>query len=140
MPLLPGTAYTWRIDSFAISFLNNQDKSSISIVHCGPLVTGFPLIVHGGILGALLDEALARTAFMNFAIPTGVTANLHLTYKYPTVANQFIVIKTKTEKVENSRKAQVSGVVESLDGNLLLEASGLFVQPKSYKLKSMEGL
>ena len=49
------------------------------------------------------------------------------------VSRQFIVIKTRIGEV-NGRKATVSGTVEDLQGTVLVEASGMFVQPRYAKL------
>lgn len=119
-----------------VVFVNNEKKNATFVLHVGHKVTGFPTIVHGGVLAALLDEALGQTAFLSFPESTGVTANLKLKYKAPTFAHQFIVIKTETEKVEG-RKATVKGCVETLQGQKLVEAEALFVVPKTYKLKKI---
>lgn len=119
-----------------VVFTNNEQKSATIVLHVGHKVTGFPAIVHGGVLATLLDEALGRTAFLSLPESTGVTANLKLKYKAPTFAHQFIVIKTETEKVDG-RKAFVKGCVETLHGQKLVEANALFVVPKDYKLKKI---
>lgn len=122
-------------------FVDKENKSTISIAHCGRKLTGFPLIVHGGILGTLLDEALGRTAFLSFDEPVGVTANLTLNYKSPTMAHQFLIVKTSTDESNTTnKKAKVMGTIETVNGKKLVEAEGLFVVPRNYKLKSMKGL
>jgi hypothetical protein len=57
------------------------------------------------------------------ALPTniGVTATLDLAYKKPTFANQFVMIKTELLEVKG-RKAWVQGRIESLEGEVLVEA------------------
>lgn len=77
-------------------------------------------IIHGGLLATILDEALARTAFMNLPSKIGVTANLDINYKLPTKADQFIVVKTRIAEVKG-RKATVIGQVEDLNGKILVE-------------------
>jgi acyl-CoA thioesterase FadM len=61
-------------------------------------------------------------AIVNLPEKVGVTAQLSLNYRAPTMADQFIVIKTKLGEVKG-RKAYVTGRVETLDGTLLVEAS-----------------
>lgn len=122
-------------------FTDRESKSAIIVVHVGRKVTGFPMIVHGGILATLLDEALGRTAFMSFPAGVGVTANLSLQYKAPSIAHQFLVIRTSTDQVNSSgTKASVSGTVETLKGKLLVKSSAVFVVPKHFQLKRLEGL
>lgn len=120
-------------------FVNVQDKKAISVVHCGHRLVGLPMMIHGGVLGTLLDEALGRTAFLS-TDGTGVTANLKINYKKPTIAHQFLVIKTLTERSEDNRKAWVAGTIETLDGKVLVDATALFVAPKKLKLKKMTDL
>jgi hypothetical protein len=76
-----------------------------------------------------LDEALARTATSNLPEKIGVTANLTVNYRAPTRADQFVVMRIRLLEAKG-RKARVSGIIEDLDGNVLIEASGLFVQPR----------
>ena len=50
-----------------------------------------------------------------------MTANLNINYKAPTRADQFIVIKVKLDDAQG-RKSRVSGTVEDMAGNVLVEA------------------
>jgi acyl-coenzyme A thioesterase PaaI-like protein len=120
-------------------FVDPNEKKTIAVVHCGHRLVGLPMMIHGGVIGTLLDEALARTAFLS-TNGTGVTANLKINYKRPTIAHQFLVIKTHTDNSQDDRKAWVSGTVETLDGQVLVDASALFVAPKTLKLQKMSEL
>lgn len=120
-----------------VVFTNESEGSAVIVLHVGHRVTGFPAIVHGGVLATLLDETLARTAFLTLPGQTGVTANLTLRYKNPTLAHQFLVIRTETVAAEG-RKVKVKGIVETLKGKKLVEADALFVAPKTLKLKKFE--
>ncbi|KAF9239848.1 HotDog domain-containing protein [Melanogaster broomeanus] len=106
-----------------------DESEAVVIVHVGRGLCGHDGIVHGGLLATLLDESLARTAINNLPDKIGVTANLLINYRAPTFADQFIVIKIRLNE-KNGRKAKVSGRVEDLKGNVLVEASATFVQPK----------
>lgn len=77
-------------------------------------------------------------AIINLPKKVGVTANLTLNYRAPTMADQvtcfivekdafqsyfqFVVIKTSLQEVKG-RKATVTGRVEDLKGTLLVEAT-----------------
>jgi 3'-phosphoadenosine 5'-phosphosulfate synthase len=115
---------------------NEEDgKSMISIFYLGTDVTGHPGIVHGGLLATMLDEGLARCCFPALPNKVGVTANLQINYKKPTMAGQFLVLKAKTTKVDG-RKAWVEGWIEPLhpeaaeEPEKLVEATGLFIEPR----------
>ncbi|KAG2024079.1 hypothetical protein CC2G_001671 [Coprinopsis cinerea AmutBmut pab1-1] len=110
-----------------------DESESIVFLHLGRGLCGHDGIIHGGLLATLLDETLARTAIINLPEKVGVTAKLSLNYRAPTMADQFVVIKTKLTEIKG-RKAKVSGTVETLDGTVLVEASAMFVQPRYAKL------
>ncbi|KAG9313604.1 HotDog domain-containing protein [Chiua virens] len=112
-----------------------DETEAVAIIHVGRGLCGHDGIVHGGLLATLLDETLARTAINNLPDKIGVTAKLSISYKAPTFADQFIVIKVRLEE-KNGRKVNVSGRVEDLKGNLLVEANAMFVQPKYSKMLS----
>ncbi|KAI9063979.1 Thioesterase/thiol ester dehydrase-isomerase [Trametes sanguinea] len=102
-------------------------------IHVGRALCGHEGVIHGGLLATLLDESLARVALLNLPEKVGVTANLNINYKAPTRADQFIVIKVKLDEAKG-RKARVSGTVEDMEGNILVEANALFIQPRYAKL------
>lgn len=120
-------------------FTNKDTAETVSIFHLGHRVTGFPFVIHGGVLATLLDESLARSAFLRFGEGVmGVTANLNVNYKAPSLAHQFLVVKTEVLE-HTDRKARVKGTVQTAHGKVLVEAESLFVVPKGYALKKLEG-
>jgi len=117
------------------SWNENDGKSMVSIFYLGSDVTGHPGIVHGGLLATMLDEGLARCCFPAMPNKVGVTANLQINYKKPTMAGQFLVLKARTTKQEG-RKAWVEGWIEPLETEgdaqpeRLVEATALFIEPR----------
>ena len=111
-----------------------EGKELVEIFYVGNNVSGHPGIVHGGLLATMLDEGLARCCFPALPSKVGVTANLQINYKKPTKAEQYLVLKARTIKVEG-RKAFVEGHIETMpeDGEepeILVTADALFVEPK----------
>lgn len=109
-------------------------KELTQIFYVGSNVSGHPGIVHGGLLATMLDEGLARCCFPALPNKVGVTANLQIDYKKPTKAEQYLVLRAKTTKVEG-RKAFVEGHIETMpdDGQepeILVSANALFIEPK----------
>ncbi|GJJ13031.1 hypothetical protein Clacol_007280 [Clathrus columnatus] len=98
-------------------------------LHLGTGICGHEGIIHGGLLATLLDEGCARPAFLSFPSRVAVTANLNLNFRAPTKADQFVIMKTKLVELKG-RKAVVDGRIEDLDGKVLVEARGIFVEPK----------
>ncbi|KAG8867270.1 hypothetical protein FRB97_003410 [Tulasnella sp. 331] len=118
-----------RLSAPPLVFGKWDDSESVVVIHVGRSLCGHDGIIHGGILATLLDEALARNAIMKLPSKIAVTANLTINYKAPTKANQFIVIRTWLTEIKG-RKVRVQGRIEDIDGQLLVEASSLFVEPK----------
>jgi 3'-phosphoadenosine 5'-phosphosulfate synthase len=111
-----------------------EGKELVQIFYVGNNVSGHPGIVHGGLLATMLDEGLARCCFPALPNKVGVTANLQINYKKPTEADQYLVLKAATTKVEG-RKAFVEGHIETMPENgeepeILVSANALFIEPK----------
>ncbi|KIJ56352.1 hypothetical protein M422DRAFT_219492 [Sphaerobolus stellatus SS14] len=118
-----------RIAVPPVVWCKKDESEAWAFMHLGRGVCGHDGIVHGGLLATLLDEGLGRVAILNFPSRVGVTANLNLDFRAPTKADQFIVMKTKLIE-RKGRKAIVQGQIEDLDGNVLVEAKALFIEPK----------
>lgn len=115
-----------------------EGKQLISMSYLGTDLCGHIGIVHGGLLATLLDEGLARCGFAALPNKIGVTASLTINYKKPAPAGSFVVLKAETTKVEG-RKVWVKGRIEVLGeseepGMVLVEAEGLFIEPKYAKV------
>lgn len=117
------------------SFSEKDGKSYVQISHVGTDLCGHVGIVHGGYLATMLDEGLARCCFPALPHNIGMTAKLEVNYKAPAKANQYLVLKGTTTKVEG-RKAWVEGHIETLptaEGEepvVLVTASALYISPK----------
>ncbi|KAK6066499.1 UPF0644 protein PB2B4.06 [Seiridium cupressi] len=130
-------------------FHKRETGEMINIVYFGGGLSGFPGVVHGGALATLLDESLGRCAICRFPARTGVTANLALDYKKPTLTNAFYVLKMRpviTEgdeivsadgRKKSDRKLWVQGTLETPEGKVCIEANALFVVPKKAKPNPM---
>ncbi|KAL9017815.1 MAG: hypothetical protein Q9185_004830 [Variospora sp. 1 TL-2023] len=123
-------------------FTKGQGEELVAISYLGNDLCGHVGIIHGGLLATMLDEGLARCCFAALPNKVGVTARLEIDYRKVCRSDGFVVLKARTERVEG-RKAWVRGRVERLDmdgkgtgdpwadrGEVLVEAEGLFVEPK----------
>lgn len=117
------------------SWTEKNGKSFVQICHVGTDLCGHMGIIHGGFLATLLDEGLARCCFPVLPFNVGVTAKLEINYKAPAMADQYLVLRATTVKVEG-RKAWVEGHIETLpaeegqEPTVLATASALYVSPK----------
>lgn len=122
-----------------VMFLD-EGKDLVSISYLGTDLCGHVGIVHGGLLATLCDEGLARCGFSALPNKIGVTASLTVNYRNPAPAGSFVVLKAETVRVEG-RKVWVKGRIELLGeseepGKVLVEAEGLFIEPKYAKVSS----
>lgn len=73
-------------------FIDKLERGhTITVTHCGNRTCGFPYLVHGGVLGMILEDALTEAA--SSMGHTGVK-NMSLAYKNPTLVNQSLVVET----------------------------------------------
>ncbi|KAJ6500928.1 HotDog domain-containing protein [Mycena sanguinolenta] len=128
-----------KLALFPLARVKKDESEAVMFVHLGRGLCGHDGIVHGGMLATLLDEALGRNAIINLPDKVGVTATLSLKYKAPTRADQFVVIRTHLVELKG-RKARVAGRVETLEGEVLVEAETLFIQPRYAKLLNTAAL
>jgi acyl-coenzyme A thioesterase PaaI-like protein len=116
------------------AWCDKEGKRMVSIFYLGSEVSGYPNIVHGGLLATLLDEGMGKCCFAALPNRVGVTANLNIDYRKPIPADTYAVMKAETVKVEG-RKAWVEGRIESLPAAgenpiIFVEGKALFIEPK----------
>ncbi|WVR09733.1 hypothetical protein IAU60_006809 [Kwoniella sp. DSM 27419] len=112
-----------------ILFAKQDESEAVAIVHLGRALCGHDGIIHGGLLATVLDETLGRNALLNLPSRIGVTANLNINYRSPCMADQFVVVRTKLDSLKG-RKCVVSATMETLGGERVADATGLFIEPK----------
>ncbi|KAK1778855.1 HotDog domain-containing protein [Copromyces sp. CBS 386.78] len=117
------------------SFSEKTGKDFVQISHVGIDLCGHMGVIHGGFLATMLDEGLARCCFPVLPFNVGMTAKLDINYKAPAMADQYLVLRATTVKVEG-RKAWVEGHIETLpskegeEPTVLVTASALYISPK----------
>ncbi|KAK4209040.1 HotDog domain-containing protein [Rhypophila decipiens] len=117
------------------SWTEKNGKEFVQISHVGTDLCGHMGIIHGGFLATILDEGLGRCCFPVLPFNIGMTAKLEINYKAPAMADQYLVMRARTVKVEG-RKAWVEGHIETLptkegeEPTILATGSALYVSPK----------
>ena len=115
---------------FASFFSENRtiedDGRVVYDVELGPLYEGPPGLVHGGVSALLLDQLLGETAAR--AGGPGMTGRLTMHYRRPTPLGK-LRLRGWSESIEG-RKSIAKGEVLDPDGNVTVEAEGLFILPK----------
>ncbi|KAH8703627.1 HotDog domain-containing protein [Talaromyces proteolyticus] len=126
----------------------------ISACYIGSQLCGHPGFVHGGLLSLLFDDVFARCASIAFDSGVGMTANLKIDFRKPSIPDRLYVYRAEVVETEG-RKMRMVGQMRSLksfrpeemikravathegvgieeeEGELVAEASALFVEPKS---------
>lgn len=113
-----------------VVFHNPRTNEGVSIIHVGYKLCGYPFIVHGGIMATMLNETFKRNASLSNITQSNLKGdykleNLTISYKYPTFANQFLIIKTHQIPMEgeNNRYIKLKSTVESELGKKLVEST-----------------
>jgi uncharacterized protein (TIGR00369 family) len=88
---------------------------------------GYPGVVHGGIVAAMLDEVSGRV-FMN-ADPTRfmVTARLEVRYRKNVPVGKMLTLTGQAVR-DRGRTAEAKAFIHDEQGNLLAEANALLVE------------
>ena len=87
---------------------------------------GYPGIVHGGIVAAMLDEMTYRSLITDDFQRMMFTARLTIRYKKNVPVGQLLKLVGEVGKIK-SRTATAYGAIYNLDGELLAEADALLV-------------
>ena len=89
---------------------------------------GFPGIVHGGIVAAVLDEALGRTSLLGNNLEWTMTGRLELRYRRSVPYGPLLRVRAMLE-TERRRVLQARGVLTLADNEqvVLAEATGTFL-------------
>ncbi|ANZ75120.1 BA75_03056T0 [Komagataella pastoris] len=123
-----------------VVFLNDSTKEMITVVHVGRKLCGYPLLVHGGILATILDENLKRCSILEFNKRKNLnlkyddemsynmihTKTLTITYKSPTLADNFIVIKSQCQPGGDKDSVNVKADIETVNQRVLVKGDAVF--------------
>jgi acyl-coenzyme A thioesterase PaaI-like protein len=89
---------------------------------------GFPGVIHGGIVAAILDEALNRTTMLAEQPTWAMTGRLEIRYRRYVPYGPLLRVRARLEKVRG-RMAQATGVLTYADDEsvVLAEGQGTFM-------------
>ena len=87
---------------------------------------GFPGVLHGGVLAALLDEAMAW-AMWAADRALGVTAKMETRYRRPVGVGGVLVVRGRVARMRG-RRIEVEATVDDASGERLAEATALFLR------------
>lgn len=107
-------------------FYKPSTRECVGIYHLGMKLTGYPFIIHGGILATVMEDLMRESIKIINGNPGERTQELTVSYKLPTFANQFVVVRT-TKIEEFGKKFKLEVKVEDESGDrLLVRGRGIF--------------
>jgi len=110
------------------------------LLSLGYAVNGWPNLVHGGVIGLIIDEAMGTLLQLNAnagdkAIPKAlVTASLKITYLRPIPTPSILMVTAKLGDI-NGRKIRVDAVIEDDEGNSMATGEALWVHTRESPAK-----
>jgi uncharacterized protein (TIGR00369 family) len=98
---------------------------------------GYPGVVHGGVVAAMLDEVAGRALMQGEPTRFMFTAKLSIRYRKPVPVGQPLFLKGHAGK-DFGRVAEASGEIYTSDGTLLAEADGVYVNVPDEMISSVD--
>lgn len=115
-----------------VIFHNVETDEGVTIVHAGYRLCGYPFMIHGGMIATLLNETFKRNASLCGDTSSSLkedfmVENLTISYKRPSIANQFFVVKTrkKDEQDNDPKSVALESVIESQNGKVLVKGEAV---------------
>ncbi|KAF1954281.1 hypothetical protein CC80DRAFT_476013 [Byssothecium circinans] len=117
---------------------------ALLLVSMGDDVNYYPNTLHGGIVAALIDEAMGLLVFRKMGWKTGIgsgtlTAKIDITLRGPVETPGVCLVRAwaddqeaqrQGKKWSEMRKLWALATIEDGDGRTLVEAKYMFIQPK----------
>jgi acyl-coenzyme A thioesterase PaaI-like protein len=97
---------------------------------------GYPGIVHGGIIAAILDETGGR-AYMDGSHPFMVTGQLKVRYRKPVPIETALIALGKASQ-RKGRVSKAHSEIQTLDGEVLAEADLVLVDIPEEKFTNVD--
>lgn len=120
-----------------LSFYETGPHEVIATFHPGPDYEGFPGVLHGGIIAALLDEAGQRASLIGDHNHFMVTAKLEVKYRAPTPLNQPLTLvgqrlKTRGRLVTAHAELRLPGGAVTAEAEIALAEPPTGVVPADH--------
>jgi acyl-coenzyme A thioesterase PaaI-like protein len=107
-----------------VKFKVQPDGSVAAAFDCLPLLQSYPDVLHGGVISALLDSAMANALFAIGIV--AVTATLEIRFRAPTMTGRFAMVRAWTENAAaHPLYHQRAELLQ--DGKVVAEAKAKFI-------------
>ncbi len=121
MCLLCGTA---NPNGLKVKFRVQPDGSVAAAFDCLPMLQSYPSVLHGGVISALLDSAMASALFAIGVV--AVTAALEVRFLAPTSTGRFAMVRAWTENA-GAHPLYLQRAELLQDGKVVVEAKAKFI-------------
>lgn len=117
------------------SFYETEDKQVVALFSFKQEHQSYPERTHGGMICSMLDELIGRAIWAYDPNMWGVTMNINVKYRKP------VPLDTKLKGIgridsQTSRTFNGSGEILDQDGNILAEASAMYMKLPLEKIAS----
>ncbi|AAS51534.1 ADL386Wp [Eremothecium gossypii ATCC 10895] len=107
-------------------FYNPKTKTTVGIYHLGMRLTGYPFLVHGGILATVLSDLMREAVTFVTGTDYEVTEHIKISYCFPTLANQFVVVRTTRVEDHGNNVRLEAEIINQSGTRTLVRAKGSF--------------
>jgi acyl-coenzyme A thioesterase PaaI-like protein len=120
-----------------LRFFNDGHSACRAEVVLGDLHQGYPGIAHGGIVTAVLDEALTRAVLAGDFRRLMYTARIEVRFRQPTPLHTPLTVRGRVER-DRGRIVTATAEISLPDGRLTAEANGTLVAIPQETLAQMD--
>jgi acyl-coenzyme A thioesterase PaaI-like protein len=120
-----------------LRFYNDGNSACRAEVVLGDLHQGYPGIAHGGIVTAILDEALTRAVLAGDFRRLTYTARIEVRFRQPTPLRTPLIVRGRVER-DRGRIITATAEISLPDGTLTAEANGMLVAIPPETLAQMD--
>lgn len=115
-----------------------KDESVFSWVTVSEHLCGWENLVHGGVIAAILDEIMSRTA-LYILKKFIMTKEIHVQFLKPVPIEKELMAQGTILQVNSQREATIEGLLFGEDNRLCAKATGSFAlfSPSSLKKKAV---
>lgn len=106
-------------------FWDTENRNTVITIHPDHTWNGYPGVVHGGVIAAVLDDSMAWSVFKTSG-KWGVTAQMSLRYRKAMMTGTEYIVKGKVTSMKG-KKVATESVIFDKQGNKIAESTGLFI-------------
>lgn len=93
-------------------------------------LTGYPFIVHGGILATIMEDLMRESVKLITQKTDEKINDLSISYKFPTLANQFVIVRTTQHETFGKNIKLTAEVMDQTGNRTLIKGRGSFSASK----------